>query len=94
MAQTFFEATPEQRKLANIGRQMMDFSENASMAGLKDAEIAVFNELSHVGNMLTHYGAPFGTTMKNFSAEDMKLISDFMGGKLAAQKQQMMQISG
>jgi hypothetical protein len=94
MAQSFFEATPEQRKLATIGRQMMDFSENASMKGLKDAEIAVFNELSHVGNMLTHYGAPFGTTMKNFTQEDLKLISDFMGGKLAAQKQQVLQISG
>jgi hypothetical protein len=90
MAQTFFEATAQQRKLANIGREMMDFSENASMKGLKDAEIAVFNELSHVGNMLTHYGAPFGTTMKSFTQEDLKLISDFMGGKLAAQKQQIM----
>ena len=90
----FFEATAQQKKLADIGRAMMDFSENASMKGLKDAEIAVFNELSHVGNLLTHYGAPFGTTMKSFSDADMKLIADFMGGKLAAQKQQILQISG
>jgi uncharacterized protein (DUF1684 family) len=81
----FFEATAQQKQLADIGRQMMDFSENASMSGLKDAEIAVFNELSHVGNMLTHYGAPFGTTIKNFSDADMKLIAAFMSGQLDAQ---------
>ena len=81
----FFEATAQQKQLADIGRQMMDFSENASMSGLKDAEIAVFNELSHVGNMLTHYGAPFGTTIKNFSDADMKLITAFMSGQLDAQ---------
>ena len=79
---TFFEATAAQKQLATIGRQMMDFSENYGKEfGLKavtDDGLRTLNELSHVGNMLTHYGAPFGTTMKDFSEADLALIARFM----------------
>ena len=82
MAQQFFEATKEQKQLATIGRQMMDFSENYGVEfGLKavtDNGLRTLNNLSHVGNMLTHYGAPFGTTVKDFTADDMELIATFM----------------
>jgi hypothetical protein len=45
----------------------------------------VYNEMSHVGHMLTAYGAPFGTTIKSFTAADLKLINDFktQGGEAA-----------
>lgn len=86
MAQQFFEATKEQKKLADIGRAMMDFSENYGvehgLGHLKDEGLRVLNELSQVGNMLTHYGAPFGTSQKNFSAADMTLIAAFMKKEL------------
>ena len=81
----FFEATKEEKILSDLGRSMMDFSENAHMAGLKDPVIRVYNEMSHVGHMLTAFGAPFGTTAKSFSAADLKLINDFktQGGEAA-----------
>jgi hypothetical protein len=94
----FFEATAQQKKLADIGRAMMDFSEQYGvkngLKGVTDDGMRTLNNLSHVGNLLTHYGAPFGTSQKNFSDADMKLIADFMGGKLAAQKQQILEVSG
>ena len=43
----FFEPTEDQKRLADLGRKMMDYSEYADMTGLKDEEIAVFNHLSH-----------------------------------------------
>jgi hypothetical protein len=86
MAQQFFEATKEQKQLADIGRAMMDYSENYGkefgLGQLKEEGLRVLNELSHVGNLLTHYGAPFGTTQKDFTAEDMQLISKFMKKEL------------
>ena len=82
MSQSYFEATKEQRQLANIGREMMDFSENYGkefgLKGVTDDGLRTLNELSHVGNMLTHYGAPFGTNQKDFSEADQLLISKFM----------------
>ena len=86
MAQQFFEATKEQKQLADIGRAMMDYSENYGkefgLGQLKEEGLRVLNNLSHVGNLLTHYGAPFGTTQKDFTAEDMQLISKFMKKEL------------
>ena len=86
MAQQFFEATKEQKQLADIGRRMMDYSENYGkefgLGQLREEGLRVLNNLSHVGNLLTHYGAPFGTTQKDFTAEDMQLISKFMKKEL------------
>lgn len=82
----FFEATAQQKQLANIGRQMMDFSESYTGLGkLRDEQLRELNELSHVGNMLTHYGAPFGTNRKDFTDEDLQLIAGFMKGSLDTQ---------
>jgi len=82
----FFEPTKEQKQLASIGRQMMDFSENYGkefgLKGVTDDGLRTLNELSHVGNMLTHYGATFGTKLKDFSEADMELISKFMQKKV------------
>ena len=86
MAQQYFEATKEQKKLADIGRAMMDYSENYGkefgLGQLTDDGLRVLNNLSHVGNLLTHYGAPFGTSQKDFSEADMVLIANFMKKEL------------
>ena len=82
----FFEATQEQKQLATIGRQMMDYSENYGVEfGLKavtDDGLRTLNNLSHVGNMLTKYGATFGTKLKDFTQEDLELITLFMQKKV------------
>ena len=86
MTQAFFEATPQQKQLAAIGRDMMNFSEDYGKEfGLKDVTdngLRTLNELSHVGNALTHFGATYGTTAKDFNDADRKLISDFMQKKV------------
>jgi len=79
MSRSYFEQTPEQRKLADLGRAMMDYSEYyPNLKGLKDEQLAVLNEMSHLGYLLTQYGAPFGTTAKSFSDSDRELIHRFM----------------
>ena len=82
----YFEATTQQKQLAAIGRDMMDFSEEyGKIHGLKavtDDGLRTLNELSHVGNMLTNYGATFGTTESNFTDEDKALIVKFMQKKV------------
>jgi hypothetical protein len=86
MNMTFFEPTEQEKQLIAIGRDMMDFSENyGKIHGLKavtDDGLRTLNNLSHVGNMLTHYGAPYGTKQKDFSEADMELISNFMQKKV------------
>jgi hypothetical protein len=39
MFKQLHETTTDQKQMATIGREMMDFSEHASMAGLKDKQI-------------------------------------------------------
>jgi hypothetical protein len=72
-----YEATTEEKQLAAIGREMMDFSENASMAKLKNEEIRPYNDLSDVGFMLTQVGTLFGTRQKSFNAHQTKVIEDW-----------------
>lgn len=90
MNTTFFEATPQQKALANIGRDMMDFSEEyGKLYGLRDVTddgLRVLNELSHVGNMLTQVGGVWGTKMSDFSDADRKLIVDFINKKVDIQR--------
>ena len=78
----FFEATAQQRKLADIGRAMMDWSENYGREhGLKDVTddgLRTLNNMSHVGNMLTHFGAPYGTSQSDFGSADRELIVKFI----------------
>ena len=82
MQPTFFESTPQQKQLADIGRSMMDWSENyGKLHGLKavtDNGLRTLNELSHVGYMLTTVGATFGAAEVDFDAAERKLIVDFM----------------
>jgi hypothetical protein len=82
----FFEATAQERKLIAIGRDMMDYSEEYGkihgLKGVTDDGLRTLNELSHVGAMLTHYGAPFGTSRKDFSEADLELIAQFMQKKV------------
>ena len=84
--QAHYEATAQQKQLASIGREMMDYSESYGakngLGHLKDEGLRVLNELSMVGSMLTRFGAAFGTTQKDFTAEDMKLIESFMKKEL------------
>jgi hypothetical protein len=86
MAQTYFEATEQQKKLSDLGRQMMDFSEEYGakhgLKGVTDDGLRTLNNLSHVGSLLVHFGAPFGTGDKDFSDADRKLISDFVQKKV------------
>tara|TARA_E500000331_G_scaffold230217_1_gene220389 strand:+ start:3510 stop:3806 length:297 start_codon:yes stop_codon:yes gene_type:complete len=72
-----YEATPAEKELAEIGRAMMDFSETASMAGLKNEEIRPYNDLSDVGYMLTQVGALFGTRVDSLSAHQTKVMEDW-----------------
>ena len=84
--QTFFEATPQQKQLAAVGRDMMDYSENYGKEfGLKavtEDGLRTLNNLSHVGYALTTVGAAYGATIKSFTQEDMQLISNFMQKKV------------
>jgi hypothetical protein len=86
----FFEATKEQKKLATIGREMMDWSENyGKINGLKavtDDGLRTLNNLSHVGNSLTHFGATFGTTANDFSEDDRELIVAWMQGAVVVER--------
>jgi hypothetical protein len=82
----YFEATAEQKQLADIGRAMMDFSEEYGIKhGLKavtDNGLATLNNLSHVGSMLTRFGTTFGPRAEDFTADDQKLIADWMQKKV------------
>ena len=86
MNRTYFEATPQQKQLADIGRAMMDYSEEYGKEhGLKavtDDGLRTLNNLSQVGYMLTTVGAVFGKSTKSFSEDDKKLIADFMQKKV------------
>ena len=83
---TFFEATTEQKKLAKIGREMMNYSEEyGKINGLKavtDDGLRTLNEMSHVGNMLTRFGATYGTSAKDFNDADRELIVSWMQGSI------------
>lgn len=82
----YFEATPEQKQLAALGRKMINFSEYyPSLKGLKDEQVRVLNELSRIGGMLITVGVPGGTTIKSFSHDDLVLVDQFMNGRLALQ---------
>ena len=72
-----YEASTEEKQLAAIGREMMDFSENASMAKLKNEEIRPYNDLSDVGYMLTQIGALFGINKASFTAHQTKVMEDW-----------------
>ena len=80
--QTFFEATPREKQLASVGRQMMDFSEEyGKIHGLKavtDNGLRTLNELSHVGSMLTRFGTIYGPKSADFNDADSALISKFI----------------
>ena len=86
----YFEATAEQKQLATIGRQMMDYSEEyGKIHGLKavtDDGLRTLNNLSHVGNALTHFGATWGTTAKDFSEEDRELIVQWMQKRIVIER--------
>jgi hypothetical protein len=86
MNTTYFEATPQQKQLATIGRAMMDYSEEyGKIHGLRavtDDGLRTLNNLSHVGHKLTMVGGVWGTTIKDFDDADRKLIVDFMNKKV------------
>ena len=83
---TFFEATEQQKKVADIGRAMMDYSEEYGkihgLKGVTDNGLRVLNNMSHIGNMLTQFGAPYGTRESDFSEADQQLIVAFMQKKV------------
>ena len=84
--QTKFEITTQQKQLAAVGRDMMDYSEDYGkihgLRGVTDNGLRVLNELSRVGAMLTRFGETFGTTQRDYSEEDMALIVAFMQKKV------------
>ena len=51
---TYFEATPQQKQLADLGRSMMDWSEDYGkqhgLKGVTDDGLRTLNDLSHVGS--------------------------------------------
>ena len=66
-----WELTDAERRLAEIGRAMMD-------RAAREPDDAVCNHLSEVGYKLCAYNSPYGTTEKDFTAEDRALIKSFL----------------
>ncbi len=66
-----FEITPAERRLAEIGRGMMD-------AAVTEKDDVKSNQMAECGYKLCAYGAPYGTTAKDFSAEEHALIKEFL----------------
>jgi hypothetical protein len=85
-----FEATEQQKKLALIGRQMMNWSEDYGkihgLGRVTDDGLRTLNNLSHVGGKLTRFGVNFGTTPKDFSEADQELIVSWMQNAVAVER--------
>jgi hypothetical protein len=64
-----FEITPAERRLAEIGRSMMQ-------AAVTEKDDAKSNKMAECGHKLCAYGAPYGTTAKDFTPEDHALIRE------------------
>lgn len=81
-----FETSTSHKQLATVGRQMQDYSEEFGkihgLKHLKEGGLRVLNELSQVGGMLIRYGVTFGTTLKDFTEDDMQLVAEFMKGTI------------
>jgi hypothetical protein len=71
MLQQKYELTKAQRQLGDLGRRMMD-------RAVTERDDVKSNRLARVGNMLTSYGAAFGTRLSDFSDDDMALIKESM----------------
>lgn len=86
----YFEVTKQQKQLAKIGRDMMNYSEEyGKIHGLKavtDNGFRTLNSMSQVGAALTHYGASFGTAAKDFSDQDRELIAQWMQGTIIIER--------
>lgn len=80
--QSIYEVPTEFKRLAIMGRKMMDMSEYANCKGMKDEDFKLLNDMSHVGNLLTKLGNTFGPTMKDFSQEDLALVGRFARGEI------------
>lgn len=84
--QGYYEATAEQKELANIGRMMIDFSEYyPNLKGMKEAAFKTLNDISTVGTKLTSYGTTWGAKITDFSEYELKLIDGFMKKELDIQ---------
>jgi hypothetical protein len=85
-----FEATEQQKKLALIGRQMMNWSEDYGkihgLGRVTEDGLRTLNNLSHVGGKLTRFGVTFGTTQKDFSEADQELIVSWMQNAVAVER--------
>jgi hypothetical protein len=81
-----FETSTSHKQLATVGRQMQDYSEEFGkihgLKHLKEGGLRVLNELSQVGGMLIRFGVTFGTTLKDFTEDDMQLVAEFMKGSI------------
>mgnify|MGYP001583757090 CR=1 FL=1 len=84
--QSRFETPQSIKELSRIGREMRDYSEDFGkkygLGHLKEPGLKILNDLSHVGSMLPTFGATWGTTIKDYSEDDMQLISMFVQGKI------------
>ena len=80
-----FETPAAQKQLASVGRKMQDYSEEFGkihgLKHLKEGSLRILNELSQVGGMLIRFGVVFGSSMKDFTDEDLQLIAKFMKGE-------------
>ena len=80
----------QHNELASVGRNMMDYSENYGRDhGLKavtDLGLSTLNNLSRLGSMLTQYGTTWGTTLEDFTEDDLEFISLFMQGKVSIER--------
>jgi hypothetical protein len=59
-AEADYEATPQAKALASLGRTLMDMSAKMPMKGASDEEIDKSNKMSALGDALTRWGTSFG----------------------------------
>ena len=55
-----YENSEQARKLASLGRTLMDISAKMPMKGASDEEIGKSNKMSSLGDALTRWGTSFG----------------------------------
>ena len=75
----FFEITPEDQKLVDLGRLMMEYANSQTVENGPHVvtDHAYFNKLCDIGSQLTSVGALFGKKVNEFTEEEVQFILNF-----------------
>ena len=66
-----FEISEADRKLGDVGRDMMD-------AAVTQKDDELFNKMCRIGDDLTRVGSVFGTSWNSFNDDDKQFILNFI----------------